>query len=112
MLRLATIVSVGIAAVLAVAPAGVVAATWRSCESFSTDSVSGDPVRVTEVRVRGTSCRQARRVARGFYGQTIGSSGAGYAAGFGCAYSGASRVRCGSGAEGRGPKKVRWRERR
>lgn len=87
------------------------AASWRSCGSFSTEHVSGKRVRVTQVRVRGTSCVQARRVARGFYDQIIGSSGAGYAAGFGCVYTGGSRVRCGSGADGRGPKKIRWRER-
>lgn len=88
------------------------AATWRSCSTFSVESHAGDSVRISNVRVRGTTCSQAKRVARSFYGQTIGSSGATSAAGYGCAYHGSNQVRCGAGADGRGARKIRWRERR
>lgn len=104
---------VGFAATFALLAPTTSAASWRSCPAFSVTNINGDRVGVAGVRVLGTSCGQARRVARGFYTQQIGSSGAAYAAGYGCAYTnGGNRVRCGSGTDGRGSKKIRWRERR
>lgn len=92
-------------------PASADAAKWRSCRTFATTNYSGARVVAASIRVRRTTCAQARRVVRGFYNQVIGSSGAGYAAGYGCAYYGRARVRCGSGADGQGPRKLRWKER-
>lgn len=107
------LVIANIAAALALScSSDAIAASWRSCPAFTTDDQGGHAVRLSNVETRGTTCAQARRVARSFYGQTIGSSGATYAAGFGCVYHGSSRVRCGSGVNGRGPRKIRWLERR
>ncbi len=86
-------------------------ARWVSCGSLKLSMYSSLKVTVVGLRAMGASCRTAKAVVHGFYAQRIGSSGAGYAAGFGCAYVGGTRVVCGSGPTGRGPRKVVWAER-
>jgi len=63
------------------------------------------------LRTRQVGCARARRVARGFGGQLIGSSGSTDALGYSCSYvrpvrNKVYRVLCEKGA-----KEIRWRER-
>jgi hypothetical protein len=95
-----------------------IAVSAKPCANFTVTGYAGAHFRISSIKVTRTTCATARRVVRGFYGQVIGSSGAAYAAGYGCAYYGAgsaggsgAHVRCGSGASGRGSRQVRWLER-
>ena len=84
---------------------------WVNCGSLTLYTYASQRVTVSGIRALGTSCRSAKAVVHGFYAQEIGSSGAGYAAGFGCVYVGGTRVTCGSGPTGRGARKVVWTQR-
>ena len=81
----------------------------RRCDPFTLTDLNGDAVRISDLRVVQTSCAAAGRVARSFHSQTIGSSGATLAVGFGCAYGARGTVTCGSGADGKGPKRISWK---
>jgi len=87
------------------------AATWIPCADVETADVNGKAVKAVEIEVSEVDCQLADQVVRGFYAQPIGSSGAAYVDGFGCAYRVEATVECGPGASGDdGPQRIRWRE--
>lgn len=88
----------GTAAAKGMHPAG-----WRHCGATTFMHASG-PVRVTQLKTSGVSCRHARSVLRNFYSQTIGSSGATYALDYGCNYTRVDAV-CRKGS-----RRFRWHE--
>lgn len=91
------------------AAAAITGLPKRHCRSVSLRGHSDNALRATKIVARGVGCQRARRVVKGFHSQVIGSSGAGYVAGFGCAYLSATRVRCGPGPSGtEGPERVEW----
>jgi hypothetical protein len=104
--------SVAIAMAFAVTPAH--AATWTSCGHMKvTHKPSGLRFAITSIKTNRVTCKTARSVIRDFYAQTIGSSGATEAKGFGCAYNRSRGVSCRSrtGNSYNGNKRIRWIER-
>jgi hypothetical protein len=95
-------------------PASSFAADWASCPDVRTADSAGTAVGAVGVEASGVDCGVVEQVVREFYAQPIGSSGAAYAHGFGCAYGGGGKsVECGPGASGDdGPERIRWREQR
>lgn len=86
---------------------------WQGCGSPTVTSAAGAKYRIAPLEATGTDCAEAEAVVRGFYSQTIGSSGATVAEGLGCAYEsdGASVLcRSSSGSAYDGPVGVRWSE--
>lgn len=86
---------------------------WQACGSRTVASAAGTEYRIAPLEATGTDCAAAEAVARSFYSQTIGSSGATVAGGLGCAYeSGGASVLCrsSSGSAYDGPVGVRWSE--
>ena len=106
MVRLASLLLL----LLALSLASAAPAAARPCMSVKVKRNFGY-YRAENLRARKVGCRKARKVARNFGRQLIGSSGSTVALGYSCSYvrpvrNKVYRVLCEKGA-----KEIRWRER-